>query len=267
MYYNKDLFKAAGLDPAKPPTDWKSWIEDIKLLTKTDAGKEQYGLAIGEHDTIPNWPIFLWANGADVIKDGKSGLSDPKAVEALKVWTDLVVKDKISPVGLSGAEADKLFQTGKAAMEITGPWMVNGFKDAKLNFDVAPIPTGPGGEVTLADTVIMVVNNATKNKDAAVQFVQYWNSRESQVYFASQTGFPPARTDIADDPALKANEWSQKFASVAPVSRFYLGGLVNADRIDTEVFVPMIQKVLQGQSSVEDAAKEADTALKALLAQ
>ena len=265
MYYNKDMFEAAGLDPENPPADWDAWIDALKKLSKPDSG--QYGMAIGEFQTIPNWPIFIWANGGDIIRDGKSALTDPKTVEALKTWTDLVKESKISPTGLTGAESDKLFQTQKAAMGITGPWMTNGFTEAGINYDVAPIPTGPGGPVTLADTVVMMVNKASKHTEAAVKFVEHWNSKESQLYFATQTGFPPARTDLAEDPALAENPWSPKFASVAPVSKFYLGGQVNFAQIDTEVFVPMIQSILLGKQSVEDATKEADQKLNALLEQ
>ncbi len=263
MYYNKDMFKAAGLDPDKPPADWNSWIDALKKLSKPDQG--QYGMAIGEYQTIPNWPIFIWANGGDVIRDGKSALTDPKTVEALKTWSELVKESKISPTGLTGAEADKLFQTQKAAMAITGPWMTAGFTEAGINYDVAPIPTGPGGAVTLADTVVMMVNKSTKSPDAAVKFVQHWNSKESQLYFATQTGFPPARTDLANDPALAENKWSPKFASVASVSKFYLGGQLDFAQIDTEVFVPMIQSILLDKQTVEEATKEADTRLNALL--
>jgi multiple sugar transport system substrate-binding protein len=265
MYYNKDMFKAAGLDPHKPPADWNAWIDALKKLSKPEQG--QYGMAIGEYQTIPNWPIFIWANGGDVIRDGKSALTDPKTVEALKIWSELVKTNKISPTGLTGAEADKLFQTQKAAMGITGPWMTNGFTEAGINYDVAPIPTGPGGPVTLADTVVMMVNKSTKNPEAAVKFVQHWNSKESQLYFATETGFPPARTDLANDPKLAENKWSPKFASVASVSKFYLGGQVNFAQIDNEVFVPMIQSIVLGKQSVEDATKEADQKLNALLKQ
>jgi len=263
MYYNKDLFKAGGLDPEKPPATWDDWIAAIKKLTKPDAG--QYGIAIGEHDTIPNWPIFLWGNGGDVLKDGKSDLTDPKTQGALKTWGDLVTKDKVSPTGLSGAEADKLFQSQKAAMEISGPWLTNGFTDAKLNFGVAPIPTGPGGAVTLADSVVMMVNKSTKNADAALQFVNYWNSKDSQLYFSTQTGFPSARLDLAKDPALAQNPWSPKFAAVAPVSRFYLGGQEKFAQIDSDVFTPMIQQITLGKQSAEDATKAADTKVNDLL--
>ncbi len=262
MYYNKDLFTAAGLDPNKPPTDWASWIDAIKKLT--DASKGQYGLAIGEHDTIPNWPLFIWGNGGDIVKDGKSALNDPKTVEALQTWGDLVAKDGVSPFGLSGADADKLFQSGKAAMEITGPWMVNGFVDAKLNFDVAPIPAGPGGEVSYSDSVVIMVNSASAHQTEAKEFIAFWNSKESQAYFSDQTGFPPARTDIAAD--LKS-PWSAKFASVAKAARFLLPGLDSASQINSDIFTPMIQAITQGQSSAADAAASADQQLNDLLAQ
>jgi multiple sugar transport system substrate-binding protein len=265
MYYNKDLFKAAGLDSSNPPKDWNSWIEAIKKTSTTGANGQQYGLAIGEHETIPNWPILIWANGGDVIRDGKSALTDPKTIEALKIWTDLIKNDKISPVGLTGAEADKLFMTGKAAMSITGPWMVNGYTEAKVNFDVTPIPAGPAGAVTLADTVINMVNKNTKHKDAAVEFIKYLNSKEAQLILSSATGFPPTRLDLAGSPELAKNPWSAKFAAVAPQSRFYLGGQEKFAQIDGDVFVPMIQQITQGQSSVEDAVKQADSKLNALL--
>ncbi|HEX2909471.1 MAG TPA: ABC transporter substrate-binding protein [Chloroflexia bacterium] len=265
LYYNKDMFKAAGLDPEKPPTNWNDWIDAIKKLSKQNGGASQYGLSIGEHDTIPNWPLFLWGNGGDVIKDGKSDLTDPKTVQALKTWSDLVKTNKISPVGLSGAEADKLFQTQKAAMEVTGPWMTNGFTEAGINYGVAPVPAGSAGPLTLGDTVILMVNKSSKNADAAINFVKYWNSKEAQLYLATQTGFPPARLDLANSPELAKNPWSPRFASVAAQARFYLGGQEKFAQIDSDVFTPMIQSITLGQKSVEDATKEADQKLSALL--
>ena len=107
MYYHKDMLSAAGI--SAPPANWADWQTDIKKLTKSDGS--QYGIAFGEHDTIPNYPILIWENGGDIIKDGKAALSSPESVSALKTWTDMVKNDKISPVGLSGAESDKLFET------------------------------------------------------------------------------------------------------------------------------------------------------------
>lgn len=261
MYYNKDLFQAAGI--SAPPKTWDEWIDDIKKTTKT-GGDAQYGLLIPDHETIPNWPILLWGNGSDIVKDGKANLTDPKAIEALKTWSGLVLNDKISPVGLTGADADKLFQSGKAAMEITGPWMTNGFTAAGLHYDVAPIPTGPGGPVTLAASVVLVINKATKDPKAALEFVSMWNSKQAQLKLANETGFPPLRTDLSGSPDL-TNSWAAKFSTVVPVSRFNLAGQPNFAQIDGDVFTPMIQTITLGKATVEDAAATANDQLSDLL--
>jgi ABC-type glycerol-3-phosphate transport system substrate-binding protein len=261
LYYHKDLFSAAGI--ANPPANWDEWQSDIKKLTKSDGS--QYGIAFGEHDTIPNYPILIWENGGDIVKDGKPALSSPESVAALKTWTDLVKNDKVSPVGLSGAESDKLFETGKAAMEITGPWATSGYDKDGFSYDVAPIPAGPAGAFTLADTVVLMVNAKTQNKDAALQFVKHWNSKDSQVTLSSMTGFPPTRTDLANDPTLAKNKWVPKFAAVAPQSKFYLPGLEKFSQIDTDVFVPMLQSITLGKATVEDATKSADQQISDLL--
>jgi multiple sugar transport system substrate-binding protein len=264
MYYNLDIFEEVGLDPENPPADWDTWVEALRTITA--AG--YYGIAFGERETIPNWPILLWGNGADVIVDGESGLNTPEAIEALELWGGLVRDEGISPYGLTGAEADQLFQSGRAAMGITGPWMVNGFLEAGVNMDVAPIPAGPAGPVTLSDSVVFVVNNATENAEEVKAFLDFWNSYDAQITWSAGTGFPPARLDLSDSPDLfEANPWAAKFASLVPVSRFYMGGQKNYTQIDNDIFVPMIQSITQGVASVEEAAAAADAQLTALLAQ
>jgi multiple sugar transport system substrate-binding protein len=257
MYYNKDIFAKAGI--TAPPKTWDEWIADIKKTT-VSGSDSTYGLLIPDHDTIPNWPILLWGNGSDLVKDGQPNLTDPKAVDALSKWSALVLNDKITPTGLAGADADKLFQSGKAAMEITGPWMTNGFTAAKLNYDVAPIPTGPGGPVTLADSVVLVVNKNAKDPKAALDFVAMWNSKEAQLKIANDTGFPPLRTDLAGSSDL-TNPWAAKFSTVVPVSRFYLAGQPNFAQIDQDVFTPMVQSITLGKATPQDAAQQANDQL------
>lgn len=263
MYYNKDIFAKAGI--TAPPTTWDDWIADIKKTTVT-GNDATYGLLLPDHETIPNWPILLWANGSDIVKDGKANLSDPKAVDALKLWSGLVLNDKISPTGLTGADADKLFQSGKAAMEITGPWMTNGFTAAGLNYDVAPIPVGPGGPVTLSNSVVLVINKNTKNLQAALDFVAMWSTKEAQAKLANETGFPPLRADMADGKDL-TNPWAIKFAKVVPIARFNLPGQPNFAQIDGDVFTPMIQTITLGKDTPENAAQAANDQLSALLPQ
>ncbi len=265
MYYNKDLFRKAGLNPNKPPTTWSQWIVDIKKLTKHGAGQDQYGIALGVHDTIPNWPILMWGAGGDVIMNGKPSLDNSKTIKALTMWSNLVKNEKVSPLNLAGADADKLFQTGKAATEITGPWATAGYTQAKVNYDVAPVPAGAAGPVTLADSNLMMINAKTKNSAAAIQFMQFWNSKSSQTYFAVHSGSPPDRVDLVHNVGLRANKWVPKFASVLGTGRFYLPGQTKYTQIDTDIVVPMIQQITYGRMSVSQAAKQYNQQLAQLL--
>jgi multiple sugar transport system substrate-binding protein len=187
-------------------------------------------------------------------------------VKALTIWSNLVKNDKVSPLNLAGADADKLFQTGKAATEVTGPWATTGYTQAKVNYDVAPVPAGPAGPVTLADSNLMMINAKSKNSSAAIQFMQFWNSKASQTYFAVNSGSPPDRTDLVHNAGLRKNQWVPKFASVLSSGRFYLPGQTKYTQIDTDVVVPMVQQIIYGRMSVAQATKQYNQQLTQLLA-
>jgi multiple sugar transport system substrate-binding protein len=267
LYYNKDLFKAAGLDPEKPPTTWDEWMTDIQKTTKTNGSDKQYGIALADHATIPMWPILVWGNGGNFVSDdNKSGtMTDPKTVEAIRKWSDLMINNGISPTNLTGAEADKLFQSGKAAMEMNGPWATGGYTQAGLNYDVAPIPAGPAGKVTLASTAALVAGKNTKNKEAVYEFMKFWVSKDAQAALSSQTGFPPVRTDLGDDPKLKQNPFVPKFAAVANDSKYYLPGIEQYDKIDSDVIVPAIQAITNKKATVDAALQDANKKLNDIL--
>lgn len=272
LYYNKDLFKAAGLDPDKPPTTWDEFEQMAAKLTIDENGDgkpEQYAIALADHETIPMYQPFLWNNGGDIVsEDGKkSTLSDPAAIEALTYWINLVKDKKVSPIGLGGADADKLFQTQKAAMEIVGPWMTTGFDEAGLNYGLARPFAGPKDELTHADVVTMSVNakaDAATVK-AAYTFMAYWNSVDSQITWADGSGFPPTRTDIPADKIT--NKYSAIFgdADVLNNSKVNLAGIPNAATITDTIFYPALQKVLNGQGSVEEVFGQASKDVQAQL--
>ncbi|WP_240416005.1 ABC transporter substrate-binding protein [Paenibacillus periandrae] len=263
MYYNKDLFKAAGI--AAPPTTWAEWQDAIMKTTKTNGNEKQYGLVLADHATIPMWPILIWGNGGDILSaDHKTSmLNDSKTVEALKIWADLVANKRISPVNLTGGDADKIFASGKAAMEINGPWMAGGLSG--VNYGVAPVPSGPAGKATLANAVAMVIGKNTKHKDEVYEFMKFWNSADAQAYLSSKSGFPPTRTDLNDNPLVKSNPLIPQFAAVANDSRFYLAGMEQFSKIDSDIFTPAIQAITNNKGTVEATMADASKKLDALL--
>ena len=269
LYYNKDLFKNAGLDPEKAPTNWAELQDYAIKLTKESGGKvDQYGFGIATKETIPMWPILVWANGGDFIDraTNKSVINSPKTVEAVQIWSDLIKTKHISPPVLTGAEVDKLFQSQKLGMYMVGPWAVGGFKEAGINFGVAPVPAGPAKAVTLGTSVAAYLTKDSKNKEGVYEFFKFWNSKDSQISLSLGSGFPPTRTDIADDAKLKENPYVAAFASVSPTSQFYLQQLTNFGQIDTDVIVPAMESILLGKASAKDALDKAAVEMDKLLA-
>lgn len=271
LYWNKDMFKEAGLDPESPPQDWDQFEEAAKKTTKDtngDGKPEQYGLAIADHETIAMWPILLWGNGGGVVsEDGtQSMLGDPETIEAMDRWGTLVREDKIAPIGLGGADADKLFQSKKAAMEIVGPWMTTGFEDAGIDFGLAAPPAGPAGPVTLGTSVSFGVNAKTSEAkaEAGKDFIKFWNSKESQVYWAVNSGFPPNRTDI-DDSEIEDNPYVAAFGEHADTAKPYLVNVKDFTKVNDTVFQPALQKVLNGEGSAQDVFGQASEDLQSLL--
>ncbi|MBN9606834.1 MAG: ABC transporter substrate-binding protein [Actinomycetales bacterium] len=269
LYWNTDLFEAAGLDG--PPTTMDELVADAKAITQYTAGQDTsntYGLAIPETQAIPSWAVLVWSEGGDFVNaDGtESLLGTDDTIAAFDFWNDLIQNDHISPVGLTGVDGDSLFSAGRAGMLMNGPWASAGFTDAGVNFDVAPVPAGPAGQFANAVSVNMHLNaDATDaERDAAYQFFAFWNSVDSQKIYALGAGFPPTRSDIPAS-ELSDNPVSAKF-SEATGGRFYLQGLSTFSDIDNNVVIPTIQKITTGQGTPDELLPDASAQIDAILA-
>ncbi len=272
LYWNKDLFAAAGLDPEVPPATWdefEAMAEKLTIDENGDGKPEQYAIAMADSATIPTYQPLLWNNGGGVVNaEGTTSIVDsPESIEALEYWVSLLRDKKVSPIGLAGADADKLFQTEKAAMEIVGPWMTTGFEEAGIDFGLARPFAGPTGQDTLADVVSLTLNaNVTDaEKDAAYTFFAYWNSVEGQTTWANGSGFPALRTDI---PAADlTNKYSSIFGSAELLdnSQVYLAGVPNAGTITDSIFYPALQRVLNGDGTVPEVFGQASKDIQAAI--
>ncbi|WP_158848724.1 ABC transporter substrate-binding protein [Saccharothrix deserti] len=268
LFYNRSMFADAGLDPDRPPTTWDEWRNAMKKLTKDenrDGTPEQYGMALPDHDSIPVWPILLWGNGGDVLEpDGaKSALTRPETVDAVRGWTDLLREKEISPVGLTGEDADRLFQTGQAAMTITGPWMTSGFAD--VDFDVAPVPAGPVRQATLGSTTSVALNAkvSPEKKQAAHRFLSYWVGEQGQEDWMMESGYPSIRVD---QNALADNPFVAEFAADARIAQPLMPGVVEFDKIYDDVFESAIKGIGSGEVGVDDGLANAARRVDEILA-
>ncbi|WP_104201223.1 ABC transporter substrate-binding protein [Cryobacterium sp. Y29] len=257
LYYNKSLFSGAGIE--QPPTTVEEFKEDAAALS----GDGIVGLSLADHETIQMWPILQWLEGGDIVDaEGCSVLDSAQNVAGLQSWVDLV-NAGAAPVGLTGAESDSLFSAGKAAMQLNGPWAAAGYAEAGIDFGVAPVPVGVDGPVTLGSTVPMAASAQTKHPAEAQAFLEWWTGQDAQRQFALDSGFPPVRTDLADDSELAANEIVASFAAALPTARLYLVGVEGSTQIDSEAYVPFIGEITRG-SDVADAAAAASAKINAI---
>ncbi|WP_432841416.1 ABC transporter substrate-binding protein [Dactylosporangium sp. CA-092794] len=264
LYWNKDLFAQAGI--TQPPATWDEFAADAQKLTKDtngDGKPDQYAIALADHSTLAMYAPFLWNTGGGLVSaDGKQAtMNSPQSLQALNFWVDQVRTKHVSPIGLSGADADQLFTSGKAAMELVGPWAAPTLKSAGLNFGIARTFAGPTARTSLAGAEEFAIPKGTsdKEKQAVYKFAAYWNSHDAQAKYSSMTGFPPTRTDVvAAD--IKDNPYPAIFGApdVVGESRVFMAGVTNGSSITTEAFEPALQSALNGKGTVDDLFQSAN---------
>ena len=114
-------------------------------------------------------------------------------------------------------------------------------------------------QVTQANGVGMFLTASSKNKEAVYDFFKYWNSVDTQVEWCLGTGFPPARTDIADDARLNDNPYIKEFAKPANESQMYLQQLTNFADIENQAITPAFEKILLQNADVKESLDEKAT--------
>ena len=270
MYYNKDAFKKAGLNPNHPPQNWKELVSMGKKLTND----KQWGIMIPSSG-YPYWMFGALAkqNGEVLMsKDGKHTYFDHKGViGALNFWKDLSQKYGIMPKGvINWGTLRKNFLDGKTAIMWHSTGNLTSVKNnAKFNFGVAMLPAGKMRGTPTGGGNFYIFKSATpKERMAALKFVKFMTSPKTAAKWSKATGYigtsPAAyKTKILEDyvksfPAAKVARDQLKYAT-AELSTY------QSSRI-RKVLDDAIQSVLTGEKSAKealrDAQKESDKILK-----
>lgn len=266
LYWNKDLFEAAGLDPEKAPATLDEMTEYAEKLT--DTSKNQYGLAL---PTSVTYMQFLWANGGDADDpQTNTNLLDSEENLGTLTWLqDLMVNKKVSPENITGPEADTMLQAGQIAMYMSGPWQINGLREQGINFGIAPCPAGSAGAFSPAGGCSYVIPKGTEesHKQAAYKFMQYWLTDDVLKEWSQKNGFPVWSKSLMEDPEIQNDEVLNSISKATEIGRSYNLGYALASQIDNDVMIPMFEKVMTGAATPEDALKEAVAAMDKVLAQ
>ncbi len=198
LFYNRDLFRAAGLDPDSPPETWDELIACGKRLTNRDEGVFGIGLSNSLWWSLP----FFYTHGATFLSDDGRHclLNSAEGVKAFQLKVDMHTTHGIEGGAwrAGGIIHDLGFQNGRYAMILNGPWAVESLKRTGIDFGVALIPAGPAGTHTNVGGNDLVVFRSTKSPDVATEFLTFVASEETQRMWAKRLGQVPVNQRAFD---------------------------------------------------------------------
>jgi len=210
LYYNKELFKAAGLDPNKPPTTWAEMADAAKKLTVKDAAGKvtQYGLQIPSSG-FPYWLFQGLAiqNGVAMANDNGNAVKfdDPAVIEALQYWIDLT-KQGVHPSGIVewGTTPKDFFEKKVAMMWTTTGNLTNVRTNAKFDFGVAMLPAGKKrGSPTGGGNFYIFKKATPAQQEAAFKFAKWMTQPERAAKWSMDTGYVAISEAAYNTAALK----------------------------------------------------------------
>ena len=212
MYWNKDAFKEAGLDPEKPPQTWADLVSMGQKLTKRDdkGNVTQWGIQIPSSG-FPYWLFQALTTQNDVRLMNEAGTKtnydDPKVVEALQFWVDLSRKHKVHPPGIVewGTTPKDFFERKVAIMWTTTGNLTNVRANAKFPFGVAMMPANKRrGSPTGGGNFYVFKKSTPAQQAASLVFMKWMTSPEQAAKWGIATGYVAVSPAAFETDAMKA---------------------------------------------------------------
>ena len=258
LYWNKDLFAQAGLDPENPPKTFAEEIAAAKQI-KEKTGIAGFGVVAKDYDnTMHQFLHWVYSNNGTVIDDaGNITLDSKENLESVTALKDITAYAEEGPTSYEQNEVRAIFLDGKLGMIQASVGAKNLLKDAKFKWGVTNLPQGPSakGPGTLLITDSLAVFKGTGVEDKAIEFAKFLTNPENQPIYEAQEGLTPLRPGpavdklIADDPNWKPFIDGISFGGPEPLFTDYKG-LQNT-------MIQLVQSVVTGKAEPADALKKA----------
>lgn len=285
VFYNKDLFDAAGVK--YPPIDWNdtSWTWDAfikkcgQLTHRTD---DPNNMTFGCN--LQLWPLdsYTWIFGENLYPESayetgfteKAMLNSEGITKALQSWHDLIWKYKYmpDPAQTNAFGGGDIFKNGKVAMNLSGGWGWWNYQSVSFNWGVAALPYGSSSRRDVIYTDPWLMSSKSQHPNEAWEFIKYLVSPDIQRTWIELTGAPPARQTLMKD-------WYSRFKMMSPedVKEVHLGALkyghtcacdqlVRFDQID-QTLSSSIDPILNNEAPVQEVLPKANEKLEQTLQQ
>ncbi len=280
LYYNKDAFKAAGLDPEKPPRTFDEFTEAARALTVKDGNTvTQYGGAFA----IYGWFFeqFLAVSGGYYANNEngraapatEASFNSPEGEKILEWWKANVDEGIMANYGRKTVDTRNAFLAGQTAMFIDSTAVLRGMMDStadKFEIGTAFLPRPDEAAFDKWGTVIgggslwMIKDRPDEEKACAWDFIKFMASAPEQAYWQTMSGYFPIRKSAYNE-AL-AVEWMEKYPPfttaidqlhASPVNTVTQGGLIGVFPSARQTIENAIEEVLAGKNSPQEALDKA----------
>jgi sn-glycerol 3-phosphate transport system substrate-binding protein len=276
LYYNKEAFKEAGLDPNRAPGTWQEMADYAQKLTKRDASGNvtQWGVQIPSSG-FPYWLFQGLAieNGVNLMNAAGTQVyyDKPEVIGALQYWVDLVNKYKVHPPGIVewGTTPKDFFERKVAMIWTTTGNLTNVKNNAKFDFGVAMLPASKQrGSPTGGGNFYIFKKSTPAQREAAFKFIKWVTTPERAAQWGIDTGYVAVRADAWQTPTMKKYVEGFPAAAVArdqlPFAKAELSTHDN-QRV-TKALNDGLQAALTGtktpEAAMKDAQREADRLLR-----
>jgi ABC-type glycerol-3-phosphate transport system substrate-binding protein len=264
LWYNVKVFKAAGLDPDKPPRTWDEFIAFAKTI-KEKAGVDGYGMnGFARNDIMDLFGAFVGSRTGTWYWDEKKNAIkvDDGVAGTLDFMRSLVAQGvtQSSIESYNRADTRSLLRDGKVGMTIDGPWAIGALKQnvpitsPESNFRSAVLPgmTAPSG--TSLNVSCYNIAAKTKNPEAAIKFVEFLSKPDNMLAHAQGYGVVPVRTSVLKSSTFAGQPWKALAESAVDETYPAKPGVANLSLVETTI-PNTIQSVLLDKAKGMDALK------------
>lgn len=270
LFYNRELFAEAGLNPAHPPATWEQLYQAAQAIDGLRPDIHGVGLHVGQANAP--WQQFLpfaWGNGGQVLSDDASHclLDQPPVLEALEFYRSL------KPFALMGrvAQVDELFAEGKVGVQISGAWNFSVIprRNPTLNYGVGLLPRprmNKGTPASFAGGEVLVVLKGSKHPEAALKLIRFLAEEEQAMEIVElQRNVVPCAKAAMQHPYYRLHPEQRlyfeqaRYAVAAPVHP----GWVKMQEKVTRAVEEVILNDREPAEALRQARKEIDRILQA----
>jgi multiple sugar transport system substrate-binding protein len=262
LFWNKKLFREAGLDPAKPPQSLDELLDVARKLTKRDAAGNllQAGIALDMGLQDHHWlreVLIRQMGGQPYSADGrKVAYNGPAGTRAAAWYTDLALKHKVGEFGFL-TDGVTAFRSGKAGLMIDGSFRLAAFDgQAGLEYGVAELPASEGKRSNFASYWVngLTPKATGSKKEAAAKFLRYITTPAAMDLWLEKVGELPARKAAAERDAVRGHP---KYGAFVRGLGYAEATFFVNESAQRKVFMDMVDRIALKAQPVADSVAQA----------